>query len=69
MTSSTIIHKLTPLSCWDDEMPALSLQLKEIEVQNLTGKGKYAANNPPDARMAFYAFLQEMIEHLTFRVI
>jgi hypothetical protein len=53
-------------SYWDDEMAALALQLEEIEVQTLTDKGKYAANSPPDAQMAFFAFQQEMIEHLRF---
>jgi hypothetical protein len=42
------------------------LQLEEIEVQTLTDKGKYSANSPPDAQIAFFAFQQEIVEHLRF---
>lgn len=49
MTSSIMTCTPTHSSYWDDEVAALALQLKEIEVQTLTDKGKYAANSPLDA--------------------
>lgn len=51
---------------FDDEMMALALQLEEINCQPTMKKGKYKADNPPDAEVAFAAFQKDIEAHMQF---
>lgn len=56
----------SPIMLLDDEIAALSLQLMEIELDESESKGKYAAGNPPDTKIASDNFQSEILGHLDF---
>lgn len=50
----------------DDEIAALSLQLKEVNFREDTKKAKYTSDNVPDLEVAYADYLTEIETHLAF---